>query len=422
MEYAFEPTGSTLTSKSTLPLLVEELRPSKVLILVLDTVAQADEGVRSYEDVTNQVKRRYEEFLEELGVSGEVRVEVAPGVGSFPNGSFHGSMADFYYLALEALAREIPAGRSELTIHLDLTHGINYMPALAYRAVRELAGLAAMAGRVRLRVYNSEPYSGRAKRLGIHVVEDAQIRPVVEASLISGKGYLEPTDPRDADGKRYLQQEVLEGYRELGGELNAFLGAAAGGLPLALYTFYPERDRLERFVERLLSEYREHVSVEVSDGRVEVRRRFRFGEDFSTLTKAGFLAASLCLCRKPEVSVRELKVVRERVFSRIRRLDAAISYDLDFQIARRGLDPGRLREKGIAPGEWNSLSSILTDRRVSSTEPDLRTFLRHSGLQAMLVEFMIPSAGASLEETLLRYSKSYLGTIKNFCASALRVG
>jgi CRISPR-associated protein Csx1 len=155
-----------MQTKSSLPAILNYANPKteKVFIIVLDTVIK--HHVSSYKELKDSVVTYYQEFLRSLNLGSEIPVEVivAPGVGRFrldgeSCAEFLGLLTDYSaYVAYEISRSLLQIGGDELTVHLDLTHGINFMPSLTYAVICEVLGAIAITKKVRLKVYNSEPY------------------------------------------------------------------------------------------------------------------------------------------------------------------------------------------------------------------------------------------------------------------------
>jgi len=155
-----------MQTKSSLPAILNYAnpKPEKVFFIVLDTVIK--HPVSSYKELKDSVVTYYQEFLRSLNLGSEIPVEVivAPGVGRFrldgeSCAEFLGLLTDYSaYVAYEISRSLLQISGDELTVHLDLTHGINFMPSLTYAVICEVLGAIAITKKVRLKVYNSEPY------------------------------------------------------------------------------------------------------------------------------------------------------------------------------------------------------------------------------------------------------------------------
>lgn len=190
--------GKEVRSRTTLPLLLEELSPEGVLILACDTVACCSdlrEG-EGYGDLREAVRRKYVGFIKDIlsaeGLSdcvSRVEVAVVPCLGRFRNGEFDVEVSDtrlwiLYELMNFLVSKGIKGGGGgeELNIYLDLTHGPNYVPTITYSALRSLLHHVAFSNlRVRLRVLNTDPYvRGVTDKLRVNVVEDTEIQKLTE--------------------------------------------------------------------------------------------------------------------------------------------------------------------------------------------------------------------------------------------------
>lgn len=415
-----ESCACKLRARSSLPLLHEYIDPNRTILIVVDTTAEA-KNAKEYNQIIDNIKHRYINFIEkELGIdSKKITLIVAPGVGEYPNGTFIGSMRDFYIYILYKLTREISKHiptTETIEIHLDLTHGINYMPTLTYRALRELAEIIALRSNVRLVVYNSEPYVGDVKveKLNIHVVEDSHIPPSPCRELLSTTTKLRLLEAIEntktsieLDGK---QKKIWEKYRDHIGsldEINAFIGAIAGGLPLAVYTFYPNTEKLREMLEEINNMYKEYIKVSVEDGRVEIVKNATFTTDYAVLSKTLLTAKLLNIKRKSEAYLQELETLREEIFHKSKRLNIMISRDLN-----------EIREKIrelVCAGKYQALTEWVALKNILGLEGgyETRNYILHSGLECNVTE-------VKLEDSVkLRYKGSELERVKRDSIKAL---
>lgn len=395
VEYSLD--DCTMRSKSSLPLLLHKIEkvehsPPKVLIIVLDTVASYP--TPTYEGLLENVKSKFSRFIEEdLHLNAkDIKIIVAPGVGRFRISNsteykvseFLGELLDFYTYVLMKISNEISP--DELRLHLDLSHGINYMPVLVYRAIKEILGILAISNNVNLKVYNAEPFIGDvSSSLRIHIVEDTTIAPApcnetinsdmnfLKSSKIPCNLELTPSERRNIDGeiKKYLGKPEVR-------KLNAFLGGVYNGLPLTLYTFYPECQKLEKCLSLIESIYKKYVNISSIEIGFRVVRKLKFGRDLIALIKCYFTAKVVGLESKSEVSLKELHDIREKFFSRNKRINATISYDLvDIEERINQMDKSRKGELA----SWISLSKVYDEGEPDINRFNDRNFLAHSGLE-----------------------------------------
>jgi|Deesub1362A_J573_1020465.scaffolds.fasta_scaffold05641_2 CRISPR-associated protein Csx1 len=395
-----------MKSSSTLPILIESLRPERVIIFVLDTLANIKikgksnmeaKKFSSYSDVVKDVESRVRWFLENelaadcpnlMGMinSGKLKIVVVPGVGLFKNIKIEGDILDFYNYSLYELSRELPT--SNMEIYLDLTHGINFMPTLLYRALNNLLGLAAFVNDCKFIVLNSEPYpQGFSKEEKETVVSETILRiRVVEDRLVRPKP---------------IYSEVEDA------KLSAFISSLINGFPLVFTTFYPRLNDLKASIDNELKRFFENI--EVKNG--SVKRNESFSKDFKTLSKLCYLVrcfdSSHELFRdlpRNEVSMDVLEDLIERVFKKIARLEIITKRDVRLisgVVRRANKKEGEIKER-LRNGErllYLDIYNFAEDKNfVRNEKIDPRNFIAHSGLISDRIHVRIDG-----EKVLLSY-------------------
>jgi CRISPR-associated protein Csx1 len=393
-------------TKSSLPVILNYTspKPERVFIIVLDTIVK--HNVSSYKDLKDSVMAYYEEFLHSLDLDVPVEIIVAPGVGRFrlDDGSyaeFQGFLTDFQaYVTFEVVRRILELGGNELIIHLDLTHGVNFMPSLMYAIVCDVLGAFAIAKRVHLKVYNAEPYiRGVTTELNIHNVEDREFQPNIKNEALPFVSRLLELGivPEREKGEVKNALYSMRVNEKDANELNAFLSSLINGLPLAYYTFYPEVNSLELLLSNAEKLWASQVKVyqtqtdilykeaeqKSSEARVVakkmvVERRARFRNEFTRCATILAVAKALNHKRKDEVKLDELKDLRQKVFSKWIKLNSMISFDLE--------EVEKIVQKyGLVIHTWARLGEVAKEYYTQPRENILiRNFLAHSGLERTL--------------------------------------
>jgi CRISPR-associated protein Csx1 len=384
----YEFGNNRMRSSSTLPILINSLRPEKVIIFVLDTLANIQikgkpniesKKFSDYSDVVKDVESRIRWFLEnELAVdysnlmemiyNGKLKIVVAPGVGLFKNIKVKGDMLDLYNYALYELSIELPT--SNMEIYLDLTHGINFMPTLLYRALNNLLGLAAFVNDCRFIVLNSEPYpQGFSKEEKETIVSETILRiRVVEDRLMRPKPiYSKVNDVR----------------------LSAFISSLINGFPLVFTIFYPRLHHLRAYLDNEFKKFFENIEVK----NRSVKRNESFSEDFKTLSKLCYLVRCFNSSHelfknlpKNEMSMDALEDLIERVFKKITRLEVITKRDvrqISGDIKKASKKEGEIGER-LRNGEkilYLDIYNFVKDKNlVRSEKIDPRNFIAHSGM------------------------------------------
>ncbi len=390
---------------STLPVLLEALQPDITIILVLDTLVNLtlkndiqDGELESYEGVKSDVDKRVNWFISKRVIplvenekTGELlenaEIVVAPGVGEFSNASVEGNVLDFYAFVLKTLAERLPVEDTE--VFLDLTHGINFMPVLTYRALKNLLGLLAYLRTARLHVLNSEPFPQgdrdwkaeilKSEVLNIRSIESEELRPKPLYSPI-------PDKP----------------------EWSAFISSVTNGFPLAFATFYPGKKNIEDYINRLYSEFLEAIeaTMEVDKAgkrKVHVRRKRPLGKDFRTAVKLYYMIRVFGTVfkgypktgSKKEVTLDELFEISSKLFARMPRIGIVVEDQLcelknlqertitELGKRRKRVPKSLLGKKGIILGE---LYQARNQNFTSSGNPinkdiKIRNFIAHSGFE-----------------------------------------
>jgi len=406
VEYVFD--GSCAKSKSTLPLLLENIKPAIAIVIILDTIAESGE---SYSDIIDNARSFCLDFISnELGVKEQVEVIVVPGVGEFRNGIFKGKIKDFYAYVLFRLSQLFPS--EDIAIHLDLTHGVNFMPALTYRAVREIAGIIAICKEVKFAVYNSEPYTRGVKSLAIHLVESSRMKPVPSFDVLSwSKRLLEPINLEAKEREKLFRYELKCRDRIDVRKLNAFLSSIVNGLPLVLYSSYPDIEELENCLKISEEVYKKYISIS-TNGKLLVERKLCFGDDFVACVKVYLTAKILSQSNRLEATLDELHKLRKILFLN-KKLDSAISRDL-YEIEERvkkAIEDGRTGEFKT----WTPLSKLIEGK----SEINLRNFLAHSGLERNITEIKLDLTSEIRKAIKVRYAPEKLKDVMDLASNSL---
>jgi len=149
---------------STLSILYELERPLKTIVVALDTLAdlsQLEDGA-DYSRVEKEAAEIVKQYL--CGVDASVVVlpgVLERGIGAGDRQIFRSEpYGEYLPLFLYATYKEGLRVEGELRLALDISHGVNFMPTLAYRAAEEAAAALATARvqRVELKVYQADPY------------------------------------------------------------------------------------------------------------------------------------------------------------------------------------------------------------------------------------------------------------------------
>lgn len=403
-ELVYEFEGKEVKSYTSLKILHEVIAPNKTIIIGLDTLAE--EG-SNYEEVKKNAEERINEYASKFGLKN-YEILIAPGIGSFPHGTFCGSALDYYYYILAKISTNLlNYSDNVLEIHLDLTHGINYSTILTYKAIKEILELFSIFEEIKFKAYNADPSLPFAtNKLFMNIIEDISPTPKPFDGKIKQKRLLDPIDLNPEERKKLFEKD-LRCIKELdASEISAFLGALYNGLPLALFRFYPDKNNLKKTIFKTLEVYEKYIKIEHTT-KLNVKRKVRFGEDFKAyiftyLTTNLLEKLGLVSSQEREVELLKVKYITSNLFKFDKRLKIKIENDI-YTLEKD------IKDKNVS--NWEIYNNILGK---PIGEPDKRNFLAHSGFERNLVEIK------KTENAYVRYRENKIKIIKDFCQQGLK--
>lgn len=292
------------TSSTTLPLLLDTIKPNYTYIILADTLMDKYDNIFTYQEGLARIKNEAGAFIKEKIRSyptklkeDNINILILPAVGTFSRSRFVGNPNNFYALVYFELARNILRNLGSklafisennkpcLELYLDITHGLNFMTMMTYRAVKDILQIIAYFCNVRLIVLNSDPLVGSGNiDLNINEIEKINVIPAFNFYRYSDTMLLIPS-PSGHEGVNALTKRMDRLY--------AFCSAFLHGLPVYMYYFYekPKEDEIENIVKL----FYDHIEVNVNvNGTFEVIQGLNFGESFISLLQ-GFLLSNLLM-------------------------------------------------------------------------------------------------------------------------------
>lgn len=473
--------GRTFRAKTTLLPLVEVLRPDRIIVAIpetllcmsgkpLDTLRRyTKENVilqdysldslkrdpRKYGKILNSLRGLIERFYEkEVGsAEGRLNVLMAPSVGRYrcpkieakweiPEGSNIDSVYSIYILlstvtAVNSLLEEFGGNVKEVLLALDTSHGVNFMPLSAYRAVLSAARIisAAYGIDVVFRQYNSTPFplGVRDPDMQIYLVREEAFHPNKAAqrnvySFLAG-GEMSKVITFSTSGAYErevlsLKRGLIGGIKSAHGAVRALAGSVHYSLPLAFLQFAEELDENSAFnginpetVEKEVRRLFQMVVINKDFTRKKVKIVHVSAPEFKGV-KAFLAAWSLA-----SYALRALEGVRSRseetgVEFREGRVWAtlkALRNVLDDYL-RGPLHAVALQEVSNIERELNKRTGFDLGGEKADCETHKRNFIAHSGLSLRSLD-VVRREGGSL---WLAYRKECLGQVRTLTKRALR--
>ncbi|MCC6024046.1 MAG: CRISPR-associated DxTHG motif protein [Thaumarchaeota archaeon] len=334
---------------------------------------------RSYAELRGAVERFITEVVKCLGVRAQIRTVVAPAVGS-PGGvwKFSGKAEDFESVVLYELGSMV-LNREYDEIVLDLTHGINFMPALTLRIAYRLASILLVAYRglsergIRILVYNSDPHRydrDGSKRFPVNV--NLIARDLVKSIQLVHR------IPRPVKPLRRLEGGLREEIEKLDAELFKVLRLAYPALyyplPLVLCSVVKELGSPLPTIEKVFRLWLDLTEVSYTS----VSRALSINPDaVYALLLIGAVAKRLNGIEYP-TPVRVLQELSELYSS----VHPSYYYLINDEVSH-------LREvesRVVSAGRWVRYCEVHRDGCRKVEKPDLRTMVAHAGLQKEFVE------------------------------------
>lgn len=380
----YELDGLTQKTCTTLKLL--HGRYDKVVVIALDSVLDSGEKSNiesectscfyqnrqeftqgSYADLVEKVRETISGTLKCIGIENS-EVIVLPAAGS-PSGnwSFKGDMKDYLSIGMIDLYEHIVKLGNIEEIAIDLTHGINFMPALSFRMAQIISQLSFLnndnSEGVKFLAYNSDPYTSRYN-LKINVVYDEKVTSVeIPGSL-----------PHSVFRRREkIDADTASIDRSFNGIVRPIISSVFYPLPLALSYLCGNG-----FPFNLRAIWENNVAVE---GNTVTRK---LSLDPATV-QAVLLADILRTKVNQAHSIDDLKDINERIYKRI----SIVHHDLiGNELDRDGKDirkysgnlPATLEE---VIGREDGKEHLDLISRIE--RPDKRIMIAHAGLQKEFV-------------------------------------
>ncbi len=345
----------------------------------LRNVIRESAAAKTYGELRQSSTSFVKKFVECLGLSCNPFVIICPAIGS-PGGNwkFIGAPSDFEALALYEIGRRcIETAYNRIV--LDLSHGVNFMPAVTLKIASGLISLILathgeeakeLKNGVELQVYNSDPppSTSSVSRLNINLITKSRVKTIIAPHQLSRR----LLKHRGRDETLMTEVEKLNSqYREA---VLLSLSAVYYPLPLALCEASIQNNKDQQpkqILENAFNLWCQHINV----GNEVVERLLEIYPDAVyalLLTEAvGKRLAGLGNPPKLEelgILAKFYKVVNESFYYLI--MDEKYRFE------------SMLR--ALSFSGWVSLSQLYEE--VKERVPNKRIMIAHAGLQKEFVE------------------------------------
>ncbi len=407
--YLFE--NEKFKSKSSILSLKKVIKPDITLIFATDTLSQ---NGANWREVEGEVKNYLNEFCEKELRIKDIFIKVFPGVGFFKNNEigkiciFKGNPRDYYYLLYKFLVEFFIDKISEednLEIHIDTTHGINYMTILTYRAIREFCELLSFFTDVNFFVYNTDPAFpfGAIEKININKIEFTKVSPNFFNKSLNKKEIILFDKNISSEKRREFFKKLLINDMDI----SSFIGSIYNGIPLGVYTFFPNLKELENILSKIFEIYFDLLEVKLVDNMLEINKHAFLSEGYKVLIITYFLGKMfqkiLNITKKDVLNVEDLNNLNDKFFSVDNRFYNRIKNDL-YSISKN------LKNKEC--NNWMLLNNFYAGK--SNNEIDKRNFLAHSGFERNAVKVLKKD-----DQLFFKYDEEKIKTIKKIVMEGL---
>ena len=460
---------------TTLYLLIKALSPDLVLVMVPETLLcvkkveeyggktiSSEVTGEGYGELVYSLRKVVENFFRKNMPKGldvkNFRVVVMPNVGEYgddvrvewklPEG--RDVSPDSVYAAHTLISSlsslmELGKGADAISINFDITHGVNFMPLAAYRALRVACRVisATYGLKVEFKQYNSTPYPTPTKTknpnsssehipdLEVFIVKEETMTPVKAAQRLV-YSYLSRDEIKLFRFPKGFESKVLREIGEFQKEFNrihrnakALASSIHYSMPLAFIQFSKENEeyamKMEEYVkgiEKLIEENLLNVNMTKMDRKIRVEHRIAPSyEDLKSLLSA------LSLISYGNNSIKNLNKIKFQngiIEAPLSELENALKY-LQGPLAQvANHEISNFKEERFASEELKEIVKQAKENRgnwksyTEECEEVKRIMIAHAGLASKSIEVMFNN------ELWIRYRKECLEKTRKIMGNALK--
>ncbi len=380
--------------KDPLLLIKETEEIDKTIIVSIDTLFDEtlfDENsieVEKYEKVRERAEEVIKNFcIEEMEYTPD-KIIISFGVGEFNKTKFIGNAMDCYFLLLKELSFTFTEwlkndkGSEEIEIYLDISHGINFLPVLCYRALKEILQILSYSVNIKLTVLNSDTYIRSPKpandtyKLNVNIIEEDKVLPRVYITK-SDKNPIAPFWGLTDEEKKGIN--IILRNIKIEEKIFVFLSSFIFAIPHFVISYLPGAKNLEKKIKKIMQELEKKIEIiKPKNGKLEIKRKIQFTSNFENLIKAYILSWVLNknkISQKTEISIEDIKIIKEKIWEKNFPTE---SNRIDVEI--KGINEIKERLKN----KWKSYASYLGKRE--SNQIDKRNFFAHAGFEHNIIK------------------------------------
>ena len=424
--YSFE--GNELPSNTSTGVLKKALSPDHTILILQDSLAVYNPEIfklGTYKKLVQSLRN----FLVEKFISKEEylpnfnrdkdEVFISPNVGAFTNRDrnnpakiiIKGKMSDYYYWIFYNLSRFIidkSLDAEEVTLILDTSHGLNFMPYLTFSALYNIGAVLSLKfkNRLKLKIYNADPYIQESPNLEINLVRE--LYPKFQMTLkFKPQGFL----PLKVNKNIVIQeclanlskniQNSFRKHKKLYKEIFLpFLGSFTQGIVHGILHFFP--DDTQELEDNIFNLYNSKIQIsrEEQDCFLNIFRKLYFTDFFEAVVYVRNLRKimeSMEISNKKEANLKELRQWAEKLYEEFPVIYARTIDEIDNM-------KKILPKKAIPCGKWNPFGNCTNGISIHK-----RNFFAHAGLSENSIEIKKDN-----NDFQVRFCKHAISNILNY--------
>ncbi|MEM2175629.1 MAG: CRISPR-associated CARF protein Csx1 [Candidatus Micrarchaeia archaeon] len=358
----------------------------KTIIISVDTLA--DESIpssddRKYEKIKKSAEEIIRDFYWHEFKEEPNKIIISYGVGEFNKSKFIGNAMDFYFSILKELSftllewLEEDKSNRRLEIYLDISHGMNFVPVLTYRALKEILQIFAYIFETKFVVLNSDTFirSEKPLFLNINEIENGKIIPKITIYQ-SDKKMIEPYTNLKNEEKKEMAKKLLEDF-SIDDKILCFLSSFMYGMPVLVINYIPNIENLKTKIEKTIKKFEEEIKIEINfPSKWVIKRNLEFRINFENLVKAYLVSWLLRRCdisQKTEVEIEEIQEIKKKIW---KSNFPAESNRIDVEIKD-------IKKIKSISSNWKPYYEILGNQGSNINE---RNFFAHAGFEHNTIE------------------------------------
>lgn len=413
-------------SETSLPVLYEDIKPEKVFIILSDTLIDnfvSNSKDIEYIDFIDKIKEDVLNFVNN-GILQKENLLVIPGIGSFEKSEFMGNPNNFFYLLYYEVVKKINElleestennkNLNEIEVFLDITHGINYMTVMTYRALKDIFSIISFFYKVKFTVLNSDPVVGsNVNEVNINQIENINLVPQFNFYKFNNTRLLRPFEKIDCSKKIDIGQKINnieKNNNKIINDCYAFAGSFQNALLPFIYYFYPDIVQLGKMLDNIICFFKEYLAIEnMGSNKISIIQQINIQPLFQSLLQV-FLISNLLI---KKYSIGEKAEIELKEFNQLINL-YNFSPTLKIRLTK---ELEKIKNIKNIENEYKDYGNFAIDNYQETNNIDDRNLYAHCGFAYTITQIKKVN-----EKVFIKVKDSVLKNIKNIILNNISNG